>query len=168
MPGDEEWDAAIKMASRFANRYRDLAPPPSASGFVEKKNSKITVKMIDPAWIPYFFAKALWRYEPGFRQRFGGPEDDKPSIAEEEFALAALVGGYLNAQESKDQKKEPDPYLDAIKAVFADRVQTGFILFEILHKTYGVSLECLPSAQADMLRQYFFSYALERVKAGDQ
>jgi tetratricopeptide (TPR) repeat protein len=167
MPGDEEWNTAIPMFSRLVSRYRDLAPPPSAAGFIEKQGDKVQVKA-DPTWLLYYFAKALWRYEPGFRQRFGGSNDDNPSIAEEEFALAALVGGNKNKRESKENKSAVDPYFDTIESTFSTRTQTGFILFEIIHKTYGVALECLPSDQAEELRNYLLSMPLERIKAGEK
>jgi tetratricopeptide (TPR) repeat protein len=167
MPEDEEWITAVKMSSRLGSRYRELAPALAVSGSYDKKGNSISVKTVHPAWIPYFLAKALWRFEPGFRKRYGGDEDDKPSIAEEEFALAALIGGNLNARESKDGTTESDPYIGSIESIFANEAQTGFILLEILHKTYGVTLECLSSQQEEALRRYFFSFALERLKPGD-
>jgi tetratricopeptide (TPR) repeat protein len=163
-PEDEEWAAIIKMSSSFGKRYRDLAPPISASGFIAKKNDTIQVKTVDTSWIIYFMAKALWRYEPGFRQRFGGPDDDKPSLAEEEFALLALIGGRKNALEKKDKEAAADQYVATISEIFDSNAQLGFVLMEILHKSYGVSLECLTAEQAGALRSYFSNFALEPVK----
>ncbi len=165
MPGDDEWEEATRMASRFGSRYRDLAPPLAMSGSIEKKDNKIAIKLADTAWIPYFMAKALWRYEPGFRQRFGGGDSDAATLAEEELALAALVGGHRNAKEAKDRKEPPEALVEAIDTVFSSRRLTGFVLMEILHKTYGVSLECLPSSHAQILRAYFPAHALERLQA---
>ena len=110
--------------------------------------------MADPTWLVYFMAKAVWRYEPDFRQHFGGAGDDKPSIDEEEFAVATMIGGYLNSQESEDDKKQPDPYLDSVLEVFEGQALTGFVLMEILHKTYGVSLECLSEEHEKELDNY--------------
>jgi len=119
---------------------------------------------MEPAWILYYLAKAVWHYEPDFRQRFGGV-DDKPSVDEEEFAWATMIGGYLNSQESKEAEIQPDPYLDSVVAIWKGQALTGYVLMEILHKTYGVPLECLSVEQEKELEKYFFNYALERVKA---
>jgi tetratricopeptide (TPR) repeat protein len=165
MPGDEEWNFLVQRSSNLGRRYRDLAPPASASGLVGKKWDKIFVQVADPAWIAYYLAKALWRYEPGFRQRFGGSDQDKASIAEEEFALAALAGSNQNHREPKDGKSKSDPYLDKIEPILGSEDRIGFVLLEILHKTYGASLECLPPDQINALQHYFYSYVLEPVSS---
>lgn len=168
MPGDEEWNSIVQRSSNLGRRYRDLAPPQSASGLIDKKGDKILVQTADPAWLIYYLAKALWRYEPGFRQRFGGSDQDKPSIAEEEFALAALAGANQNSREAKDGKSKSDPYLDKIEPILGGEDRTGFILLEILHKTYGTSLECLPQEQANAMQHYFYSYVLEPVSSSNK
>jgi tetratricopeptide (TPR) repeat protein len=161
MPKDEEWDSIVKMSSNFGRRYVDLAPPMTASGLIEKKGDKIIVQASDPAWIIYYLAKALWRYEPGFRQRFGGSDQDIASVMEEELALAALAGGNQNRMESKDNKMKADPYIEKIEPILGSEDRKGFILLEILHKTYGASLECLTPDQANAVQHYFYARALE-------
>ncbi|MBN2243196.1 MAG: tetratricopeptide repeat protein [Acidobacteria bacterium] len=164
-PGDREWESAIRMCTRMGRSYRDLAPPEAAAGHIEKKKDKIFIGTADIRWFPYYLAKALWRYEPGFRQRFGGAAEDQASMREEWFALATLIGAHRNLKESEGGK--PDPYMETVDAVYEGGALDGFLLMEILHKTYGVSLACLPAALEEELRGYFFNFALQRMKGED-
>ncbi len=164
-PGEEEWDLAVRKISGLGSRYRDLAPPQSVSGSVEKKGDRIEIQTVAKDWLIYYMAKALWRYEPGFRQRFGGASDDKVTLAEENFAFASLAGARLNARESKDKSAEANPYLDSITEIYGANANIGFLLMEVLHKTYGVSLQCLSPNLLDALRNYHSTFALEPIKS---
>jgi len=164
-PGEEEWDLAVRKISGLGSRYRDLAPPQSVSGSVEKKGDRIEIQAVAKDWLIYYMAKALWRYEPGFRQRFGGASDDKATLAEENFAFASLAGARLNARESKDKPAEANPYLDSITEIYGANANIGFLLMEVLHKTYGVSLQCLSPNLLDALRSYHSAFALEPIKS---
>ena len=164
-PEDKEWKTALQVCAESGIHYTDLSLPASAYGSIRKKGDRIYVKATDPFWIAYYLAKAVWRYEPDFRLHFGGSDDDSPSIDEEVFAWMTMIGGYINSQESEDAETQPNPFMESVSGIWEEGALPGFILTEIIHRTYAVQLECLSAEDEKELVHYFSNFALKKIEA---
>lgn len=168
LPGDKAWERASAMAGRFGLDVRDLTPP-LQNLHIARDGDEVRVECSDLNWLFYGLAKAIWRYEDGFCARFSACESDQPSLYEEYFALAANLQAYLNAKEQDETEEErvtePDPLLETLIAVAQSGDMKGYVLFEILHKSYGLSLRSLDRENASMVEQYVSRFVLARTRA---
>jgi tetratricopeptide (TPR) repeat protein len=178
LPGENHWTEAARMTSRLARQMVDSAWPRAGEGSVERRGDKIKVKASGAPWLAYYLAKAAWRNEPELRARFAGPGEDVPALAEEWFALVTLVGAYANSKESAGRTEEKpqsaegkpedkvaviDPFLENLTSATNSELLVGFGLFEVLHKRYGVPLNCLDARQAEVLAKYYSAFVLQPV-----
>jgi hypothetical protein len=121
-----------------------------------------------PALMAWALAAAAWRSEPDLRAEHGGPEPtDAASLAEALFVTAATAGAYVNSREvdPADPEAEPAPESDVLErlitAVESDDF-LGFVLYEVIHKHYGRSLDRLSTNEANAVVSYLHGYVLRR------
>lgn len=169
-PGDEEWEAAVRMLSGLGLTLVDRSPPLAGSAYEAEGEYKVGTGK--PDWMIYYLAKAIWRFEPGIREQYIGVGPYKPTFEEELLAWMALAESAFNSQTPTSDEElpegaepyEPDPYVAFLAELHeADLVQ-GFVLFEVLHKQYGISLDRLTENQADALQEYLNSFVLVAVR----
>jgi Tfp pilus assembly protein PilF len=165
-PGDEAFDDAVKRASLLGLVARDLAP--AIQGAVVAEADGIQIKLVDRAWLSYLNAKAAWRYEPELRKRYGGVETDAPSVAEEVFAFLAAAQGYRNSREPNDKGEAapPDEGLDRLCAIEQAGHLRGFVLYEVIHRSYGISLKSLSPTDGKAVGNYLGAHVFVRASAG--
>jgi hypothetical protein len=165
LPGDPEWQRAVDLPKRFGLYFRDLTPktPFPVSEKQGKGEILVGVQSDQEAWLSYALAKAVWRFEPGFAAQFGVEKNDRPSVAEELFAWSNLVEAYVNSRDPGPDEEDPlpnDSYLDQVLAIEQQGDLLGFVLFEVVHKIYGVPLNNLSPRQKEALNTYVLNNVL--------
>lgn len=93
---------------------------------ISKENNEVKIAF-NEYWIGYAMAKALWKYEPGYKQSIGVKEDVYSSLEDKE-CLLNLMAGLLNAK--KNFKKYPE--LTTLKSAIENDYLNEFIFYEIV------------------------------------
>jgi hypothetical protein len=82
--------------------------------------------------------------------------------------VSTAVQAYINtkeaSQEPSAEEKEPfeeDPLFETLVSVAQKDLIRGYVLFEVLHKLYGVSLASLESDQSEVLDRYLRTFVLK-------
>lgn len=75
---------------------------------IEKKNDEKVLIEFDELWLSYALTKAVWTYEPGYKESKGIDEGEESSLEDKE----ALLGIYIMTEDKKKAKK-----IKAIKAL---------------------------------------------------
>ena len=88
----------------------------------------------DENWLGYAIAKAVWTYEPGYRKRMTGSDEDNFSSLEEREAILALV--INNAKNGKIKKSKEIPSLIYLKKALDQELLSSFIFVEIWSRQY--------------------------------
>lgn len=166
-PGDEEYAVAARRVSPLALEAVEIEFRPTGE---VTQDEKVHVDVSDAPWLMYVLAKAAWRNEPALRERYGGAKDAaRASLEEELFATGVLAGAYANSlepDEANPDEAEPvrRPELDRLlEAVEAGRLR-AYVLYEVIHKAYGIRLERLDEPDANGLEEYVFGYVLRLKK----
>lgn len=93
---------------------------------ISKENDKVKVAF-DEYWIGFAMPKALWQFEPGYRQSMGVKEDGYSSLEDRE-CLLNLMASLLNAK--KNFKKYPE--LTTLKKAIENDYINEYIFYEIV------------------------------------
>lgn len=89
-------------------------------------DNKITIAF-NNNWTAYAMAKALWTYEPGYRESMGVSERLYSTIEEKECLIALLMG-----VENAKVKIKNDPQLRILKEAVENKYLNEYILYEIV------------------------------------
>jgi hypothetical protein len=114
-------------------------------------------------------AKATWRNEPGLRKRYGGNESDAPSIEEELFAFRSAGQAYANGRTQPDDKGQAfaaTEGLEWINQIEKAGHLRGFVLYEVLHRRYGISLKSLAAGDAKAVDDYLMAHVFVSTSGG--
>lgn len=116
------------------------------------ESAEVEIKM-NLDWMGYALTKAVWEFEPGYKQTMGVAEGTYSSLEDKE-ALIVLYMGLLNAGK-KGIKKNSD-FLNLQKAIDNEQL-TEFILYEIVlpkhpNVAYQLSIE-----QIENIKDYLIS-----------
>ena len=154
-------DAVTSAAPSDASRILALAIP----GGTFTEGDGVHVRMMKPAWLSYLTAKAAWRNEPGLRKKYGGTEAYAPSVEEEVFSFRAACQGYRNGRNQPGATLEQIPILDRLVDIEKSGLLRGFVLYEVIHRRYGMTLRSQTAHDAvdvdAYLRVYVFAPAGE-------
>jgi len=94
---------------------------------IEKiSDNKISVAMNDK-WTGYAMAKALWMYEPGYRESMGISEGQYSTLEDKECLISLLIG----LENAKINIKK-DPQLNALKEAGEKKYLEEYIIYEIM------------------------------------
>lgn len=112
---------------------------------VTKTDSNSIKMAMDEKWAAYAMAKALWHYEPGYKESMGVATGDY-STKEEKACLFAQLVAMENAK--TDVKK--DPQLKILKKATENKLLDNYILYEIFlpampHLAYQLSEQAVQS-----------------------
>jgi hypothetical protein len=169
-PGDDEYESAAARTTIFGMKMQEVHFAPA--GVLQFGDGEASLATEEAHWLAYLMAKSAWRMEPELREKYGGPDrGELPSVEEEIYGLAVAAGAYLNAQTASEEdageseETEPFqavPFLDRlVEAIRSDQLR-GFVLFEVIHKTYGIPLEALDEAAAGEVSDYVIDHVIVR------
>lgn len=111
-------------------------------------SNKISIA-INEKWVGYAMAKAIWTYEPGYKESMGVAQGQYSTLEDKE-CLAALVMGLENAK----IKYKKDPQLRLLKEAIEKKHLNEYILYEIvLPQTPFVAFQ-LPEQTLSDIKDY--------------
>lgn len=93
---------------------------------ISKENNRVKIKL-DENWVGYGMAKALWLYEPGYKQSMGVEENHYSSLEDRECLLNLMVG-LINAKTNIKN----NPGLTTLKQAIENDYLNEYIFYEIL------------------------------------
>lgn len=91
-------------------------------GLVDENKVKISFA---EDWLPYAMAKAVWNFEPGYKEKKGVAKESYSSLEEKE----AIAGLYLT-MDKKKQKKLPE--FKALSLAIDKKMLDEYIIYEIM------------------------------------
>ena len=166
VPGEAEYEQAVLRAASLGLALKEIDFLPA--GNIEF-GENVEIKQIDQHWLLYLVTKAAWRMESSFRTDNGGPEDPAhPSLAEEFVAVAVTAGAYANSLEPDEespaaaQEVQREPGFDRLLDAISTEHYRGFVLYEVVHKAYGVTLDRLTDEDAAAVNDYLFQHVIYR------
>ena len=105
---------------------------------LEQKDEKSVTMKLDASWTGYALAKAIWKFEPGYKKSMGVNENEVVSMVEEKEALVTQ----LVAMDKKDVKKSPE--MSAFSDALDKKMVDEYIIYEIFLPQYPVIAYNLP------------------------
>jgi len=126
--------------------YDDWVFTPQMKVVHSKKN---TIELYyDEAWIGYCLVKAVWEFEPGYREYMGAGEERYTIIEEKEAVINLYIGASL---EKKNYKKQP---FKALKKAIDSDMLDEFIIYEVMLLDYPSIAYNLPNELINIIADY--------------
>lgn len=108
---------------------------------------------VNDKWIGYAMAKALWLYEPGYRESMGVEKDRHSTLEDRECLIALLI-----AQANAKTKINKDPELYVLKRAAENQHLDDYIFYEMwLPGTPAVAYQ-LPEKTILSIKDYILEY----------
>ena len=118
------------------------------------KNSDKKISLaFNEKWVGYAMTKALWNYEPGYKESMG-VESGKYSTIEDKECLISLLTGL----ESAKINIKKDPQLMILKKAAENNFLEEYILFEIVLPQYPNVAYQLPEKNIQRIKNYILDY----------
>jgi tetratricopeptide (TPR) repeat protein len=119
-------------------------------------------------WLAYATCKAVWRFEPGFREKHGAKAGSKYELssAEEQSCLATYIEGALNNEKAeRSRRKQTELEIDALAAsapgdvgflftVLKSGMLYEYVLFEDIGRFCPSAVSLYPSSAIDRVKAY--------------
>ncbi len=112
-------------------------------------------------WMMYMLCKAVWAYEPGYKENMLKNAKEIPRLVEEKECLANLVIGYKN--KNMDKKSDDEALNKLIEAVDNDML-SEFILYEILLKEDPSIAYKIGKKSIEKIVDYVLKFRTEKFK----
>ena len=100
------------------------------------------------AWLPYAIARAVWTYEPGYKEAYQATDSDFSLLG-----AAEALGALLDANE-KNKKFLKTPMMKALQASLDEKMLVGFIMYEMLLPEYPLTSKQLSTKQFYAAAEY--------------
>jgi len=118
---------------------------------IKTADDKITVSY-NENWIHYAMVKALWAYEPGYRESMGGKKDQYSMLEDQESLICMIFGQDI----AKTQTKK-DTQLTILKTAAQNKRLNEYILYEILLPQNPIVAYQLPEKTILSIKDYILS-----------
>ena len=133
---------------------------------------------IQARWMAYATCKAVWEFEPGFREKRSGSKDNSTShltLGEERECVANYIEGELNSMAAeRSDKKLPEMKLDELAGhasadvgflyqVMSAEMLDGFVLFEDIGRACPFSLSMIDKSLLEAVEAYIRKYIVIHV-----
>ena len=124
---------------------------------ISKTGNKVQISAQEIPWRSYANCKAIWQYEPDYRDKMKSLSKEKDSIIEEkECLLNALI-----AFEKKGINKSNYPALKTLSKILAQRKVNNYLLYEVNALLYPTELIKLPKEKLENLIEYILTYHIK-------
>ncbi len=140
-------DAMKVIVSKNKKEYSPWVFNPQYSLHQFREDS-IEIAM-SPLWMAYANAKAMWEYEPGFKESMGFKKDQKFIQADEKDALLGLI-----TLSKSDKKVSPTEDVKAAERAIEKGYITEFIFYEIYLPQMPAIAYQLPESMMESMKQY--------------
>ncbi|MBC8484742.1 MAG: hypothetical protein H8D45_01715, partial [Bacteroidetes bacterium] len=141
-------------------KYQDWKFDPGCS-ISEESEGKISLKYDkneEPEWMMYMLCKALWAYEPGYKESMLENTRELSRIVEEKECLTAMAMGHKNKNEDEPSK------IEALK-VFMKSLENGnaseYILYEIIMKENPLLPYMIEQKKINDIVKYLLQFRIE-------
>lgn len=104
----------------------------------------------DADWLGYALVKALWRYEPGYKESMGVSDGSFSTIEEKESFVSLMTG-----LDKKTIKKNPE--FKALKSSLDKEMIDEYIFYEIVLPEHPFVAYQLPEEFIDQIKDYVIS-----------
>lgn len=115
---------------------------------LKSSNNKVTVRF-ETNWMGYAITKAIWKYEPNYRENMG-ETDSTISIIEEKEALVSLMISLSNSKGAFRQF----PEFKALKEAFENKYVEEFIVYEIILPEFPLIAMQIPNHFIESVSEY--------------
>ena len=119
----------------------------------KQDNQEIHIAYKDSPWLAYGTCKAVWEYEPGYKEKMKNISSAPQLITEEKECLLNALIAYENMEGDKSQFPEFEMLALALK----NRTVDDFILYEILSPKQPLEISKLPKEKLEKLANYVSS-----------
>ncbi len=109
-----------------------------------------------PEWMPYAFCKALWAFEPGYRDSMISTSHEHPFLIEEKECVANILIGLQNSG-----KKVKDPSLQAARRALDEKVFAAYLLFDVILQSHPDFVFLLTQSNLESVTSYVLEYRTE-------
>jgi tetratricopeptide (TPR) repeat protein len=101
-------------------------------------------------WSGYAMAKAVWKYEPGYRESMGGKEGSYTSMEDRECLLieAMMLEG------AKDDSWKSTPALSVLHKAIEKKMFQEYLYFEVILPKYPSTIYMLPKEFIEQIKDY--------------
>lgn len=163
LESDEEYPSIVtQLAKNHQLRLKPSPLPKAFPGALTDNGLSIHIDRTHLYWFLYWAMKALMRNESSFNYGLHREElDQGPSYEEESQAFFAAIQGYKSARGRSGF--ETDPFFEKLLRVEKERLWNGFILFEVIHRYYGIRLTHLEKYQQRFVLEYIRRFAVEPI-----
>lgn len=139
--------------------YKDWKFEPECS-ISEESEGKISLKLDknEPEWMMYMLCKALWAYEPGYKESMLENTRELSRIVEEKECLTAMAMGHQNKNGDEPSK------IEALK-VYMKSLENGnaseYILYEIIMKENPLLPYMIEQKKINDIVKYLLQFRIE-------
>ncbi len=114
-----------------------------------------------PEWADYAACKALWKYEPGYRESMTANQADDPRVVEEQECLANFV---LAAQTDIHATSRHRALIDTVLTAARDGMMSSLIVYEIVLKEDPLVAFQLDEVNIQLLIDYVKRFRIARAR----
>lgn len=116
---------------------------------ISKSDSGINVAF-NPKWMGYAIAKAVWKYEPGYRESMGVEEGQYTTDEELECVIALIP----IIEDKKDQYIKNDTQLEVLMEAIENKLIYEYIYFEIFLPLNPKAANLFPETVINNIKKY--------------
>lgn len=110
-------------------------------------------------WLGYAMAKALWKYEPGYKAKLGASDSSLFYLdAEKEAIIGLLVGA------DKEKKSKLSVDVKALQDALKNKMLDAFIYYEIMLPEYPYGAYQFPESLVNDIIEYLLSSRVTRLR----
>lgn len=116
----------------------------------KEESGDVGIRFGSAVWLSYALAKAVWKYEPKFREKYGDKDGEYNHREEKECLLNLCYGILVDSSETYTT----DPALVALKKAMDAKMVDEYLLMEITAPRYPRVALTLPRKQIEEMADY--------------
>ncbi len=110
-------------------------------------------------WLAYALCKAVWRYEPGYKEKKGIKNESLFTSVEENECLANIILGHMNSEGEKLSEAES---INFLLEAFKRKKLSEFMIYEVWLRKYPQIIYSLPKETIDNIADYVSRFHFEK------
>lgn len=142
-------------------KYKDWEFLPKYKMFKDDKGEiHLIIDKNEIVWHGYMTCKAVWEYEPGYKENMLKHTEEVPTILEEKECVTCLAGYYSNLKEEVEIEVEAiNTYIKALE----NNLANAYLLYEIVLKDNPMLILMVDPNTVDVLKEYIFEYRVSKI-----
>jgi tetratricopeptide (TPR) repeat protein len=142
-------------------KYKDWEFLPKYKIFKDDKGEiHLVMDKREKVWFGYMTCKAVWEFEPGYKENMLENADEVSSVFEEKECFTSLAQYYLNLKEEEEIEVEAiNTYIET----FEDNLASAFLLYEIVLKDNPLLILIVDPGTINVLKKYILEYRVNKI-----